>query len=216
VLDRHRMPHRTEVAPHDWAEAFEQLFLLGLVCELAFNAVDFKRLFRCRTPPERDIEAALAALAVLRQPECPKEISMSKFNPIDKGNALTLHPAKRADALTKLEGFRPLSPSPTVPRELIAKPVLAAPAFPAQLTRRAPAAMAPESTRLPCQSLGTEHLLDPWTAIEEFTTELHCCGKELELMLEDVQDVTEQFEDGARPMVELLFYAICPRCNHSG
>src|SRR5258708_841928 len=79
VLDAHQMPHRTAVAPCDWEAAFEDLFQLGLVAAAEFNAVDFKREFRKRTPPERDIEAALAQLATLRSSNDTQEPAMPKF-----------------------------------------------------------------------------------------------------------------------------------------
>src|SRR5579862_6688749 len=68
VLDAHQMPPITEVAPADWEQAFEDLFCLGFVTDGQFNAVDFKKSFRRKPPPARDVESALAALSELRQP----------------------------------------------------------------------------------------------------------------------------------------------------
>jgi hypothetical protein len=212
VLDAHGMPHRTDVAPPDWEDAFEQLFNLGFIASAYFNALDFKREFRHRRPPERDVEAALSALANLRQPST-QEIEMAEFDLFEKQQA-ALAP-RNGGSLSRHPSFEPLAPRRTAPNELIDRPVMpSAQLAPLEPTRRA-IQTAAARPGLPCHAVGDDRdfPLDPRTYVDDFEFSLFCCGCALEIVYDDGQDVTRNFPDRDQQMVEFCWHAVCTHCN---
>jgi hypothetical protein len=218
VLDRHHMHHRTDVAPYDWEDAFEELFNLELVSDEQFNAIDYKRVFRRRTPPVNDVEAALSALAALRQPASTKEVRMSKFDIFEKPEAaLALRNGNEHQPLARHESLAPLAPRFPAPDELVARPVKpAAPLAPLEPTRRTIESTQSDPVGLPRQSIedeDTEFPSDPRTYVEEFDMKLECCGLKLEIEYDDGQDVSNEFNPSEQRMIEFAWHAVCPHCH---
>jgi hypothetical protein len=238
VLDEHQMGHRTEVAPHDWEEAFEQLFNLGLIPCDQFNRIDFKHAFRSSTPPVRDVEAALAELARLREAQDRKENPMSGFDGFDKKDFLTLRPGPDSGFLEKPDGHDALESSVPLPSEFLAPrgnraAPLGSPA-PLEPTRYAlppssrngiertrPAVTDIEAWNAP----GKEHRAErasqegsatgPRSCIDGFKLKVFCCDEELKLQYHSGRSVSHEF-DGAEAMGEFIFRSVCPRCDCEG
>jgi hypothetical protein len=208
VLDTFGMPPITEVAPTDWEDAFEDLFHLGFIADEQFNAVDFKKSFRQRPPPARDVESALAELAVLRQPYQLEDCLMAR-DIFDKPDALAPTTSTRVDLATG--GFEPLARRSNFPAEIIAPSARAASLAPLEPTRRVPELGA--ATRAVGAAAEEGHWsIDPRTYVEELQVEIYCCGQKCDLVFDDGRDVT--VEEGApENMVELLFHAVCPHCR---
>lgn len=207
VLDQHGMHHLTDIAPYDWEEAFEALFNLGFIATHEFNATDFKRAFRQTTPPASEVEAALSALASLRQKAIHEENSMGKFDLFENPDAaLALSSRARAQPLAGRDAFEPLAPRTPSPNELIARPV------------KPSAELAPmgETRRALDVPPSTSSMLDARAYTDEFDMKLYCCGRELKLEYADGgHDVTQQFPGAAHKnlMVEYIWHSVCQHCQ---
>lgn len=209
VLDAFGMPPITEVAPADWEDAFEALFHLGLVTDEQFNSVDFKKSFRRKPPPARDVESALAALSSLRRSNQLEESPMTK-DIFEKPTALTLKSSPRSELASGHGGFEPLAPRSDFPAELTAARARApSPLAPLEPTRRAIESAPPARMASLEPAPGG---VDPRTYVEDFCLELKCCGQPLELIYDDGRDVTDE-EQAPQYMVEFLLHAVCPHCR---
>ncbi len=210
VLDEHAMHYRTEVAPPDWEAAFEELFNLGFVSEDQFNRVDFKREFRRKPPPARDIEAALSSLAAMRCEQEIEENDMSKFDLFEKGDALTV---TQKGNLAKHDGFQPICRRESAPREIISTPTRNEVLAPLEPTRRVLDSATSSSRRALSSGDGKDFPADPRSYVEEFNLKLYCCGEPVELVYDDGRDATEEFQGTTRMLIEFIFHAVCPHCN---
>jgi hypothetical protein len=174
-------------------------------------------VFRRSAPPPNDVEAALSALAALRQAESTQEDIMSKFDIFEKPEAaLALRSAPKSQPLARNEAFEPLAPRAPAPHELIARPSRSvAPLAPHEPTRRVLEPAAPKPGGLPCQRVedGSPFDVDPRTYVDEFAMTLTCCGRPLEITWDGGEEVTNEFQDPTQTMVEWAWHAVCPHCH---
>jgi len=202
VLHEHNMPYATEVAPHDWEEAFEQFWSLGYMTDDQFNSVNFKKEFRRKRPPPSDISQALGRLV--------KEVQVAKpefevFSPAG------LTKANPNGSIQRAGGFRqvPAAPTPggvfaTSPARM-ATPAVFAPIEPTRRTLASPS----KGPQQPA-SIG----VDPRTYVEDFAPKMICCNRELEMDYDDGRDITEEQGESSGPqLVEFVYHAVCEHCN---
>ena len=219
VFYEHRVLACYDASPYDAWDAYQELFMLGVVSPSDFDNTDVKQVFFSGRRPTRDqIQSALDNLDNLPSSH-EGSISMTKLgNPFGKNTGLT--PSTRNDS--QLQG-RPNAIPLGGQSHLSGPPILSNP--PAMRQEMSPMAPMTQVAMNPMASPSLAPMGQGFEAnrpdistsqLEDIKPTMYCCcGTQLTLINEGGQGLEDDMPQGNVRIIDAVFYAKCPspQCN---
>jgi hypothetical protein len=215
VLDVNKLPVCTPIAPHDWWDSFQAVYLHGLVSDEHFATIDIaKTFFGVKQPSSAELSDATHQLKHLRQlakPEENRPMSNPKSIAIFEKEERALAKPNGHGALDSPSGlFNPLAPAHR-PGEM---QIFEDPPAPTLSHRRSPV-KAFEETRAVIADRANKGLacVDPAPYVENVDFVMMCCGQPIDIVLDDGDMIDPGAEEHSNVLEEMIFHGSCPTCE---